>query len=154
MVPRRRGKVNTREARQIVLAICRTLQSATLPVSVAIEDLRLAMLDADAEEAFLEILQAWAELTVGIQREGDKFTITPPKPDPPPAPERWPGLTARQRYAMEIATTHGQVVNADVREAFNISDEMVRLDLASLCREGLLAAEGEKRSRRYIPIPA
>ncbi|MBN1399738.1 MAG: hypothetical protein JXA74_02810, partial [Anaerolineae bacterium] len=60
--------------RQLVLLICRVLQEATIPQNIAIEDLRLAMYDADAEEHFSEIIDAWAEMSIGIQRPTDRFT--------------------------------------------------------------------------------
>jgi hypothetical protein len=143
---------NLRE-RKLVIYICEVLAQSTLPESVAFADLRAAMLDADAEEAFDEIMTAWGELCLGIVRVTDKIglaaTLFPPKH----VDAMNPALNERQARALEIARQTGRVATGDLRDHFDVSGETCRQDLADLCEQGRLEPVGDKRGRVYI-IPS
>jgi Fic family protein len=136
--------METIDKRRLTLAICDTLRHAVIPAHIAVEDLRLAALDPDSEESFDEILDVWADLCAGKRRITDTYATT--------RKVRRPGedlLNPRQRLALRLAKTQGQVTNQDIHICFDVGPETIRTDLATLVENGLLEAVGDRRARVY-----
>ncbi len=110
---------------------------------------RLRHIDRDASRAVLQDLVARDLLRVVGRGRGARYVLGDT------AAEARARVTVPQQFAtiLSHAERAGSVVNADVRGLLGVDRDKARELLADLTRVGLLEAVGERRGRKYLPVP-